>query len=151
VRSASSGRFSFFLIPLNPKFISRSTLILIVSVYGLLVVLGMLVAPEALLQGFGVPAPDKYHLAQHQLMGMPILGLSVIGLMIRNAEPSLGLRAYLAGNATNLIAFTALTAYEIHCPRHPRFDRAPHRQCVAAGPGPGPGVPPDAVEVEVGF
>lgn len=91
---------------------SRSTLILIVSVYGLLVVLGMLVAPEAVLEGFGVPAPDKYHLALHQLMGMPILGLSVIGLMIRNAEPSLGLRAFLAGHATNLIAFTALTAYE---------------------------------------
>ncbi len=91
---------------------SRSTLILVVSVYSLLVVLYMLVAPAAALEAFGVPAPDKYHLALHQLMGMPIPGLSVIGLMIRNAEPSVGLRAYLAGNATNLIGFVALTAYE---------------------------------------
>lgn len=91
---------------------SRSTLILVVSVYGLLVVLGMLVAPAALLQDFGVPAPDKYHLALYQLMGMPILGLSVVGLMIRNAEPSVGLRAFLAGHAVNLIGFVALSAYE---------------------------------------
>ncbi len=90
----------------------RSTLILIVSVYGLLVVLGMLVAPATLLQDFGIPAPDKYHLTLYQLMGMPILGLCVIGLLIRNAEPSLGLRAFLVGHATNLIAFAALTAYE---------------------------------------
>lgn len=90
---------------------SRSTFILIVSVYSLLVVLYMWFVPTAALEGFGVPAPDKYHLALHQLMSMPILGLSVVGLMIRNAEPSVGLRAYLAGNATNLIGFVALTAY----------------------------------------
>jgi hypothetical protein len=91
---------------------SRSTFILIVSVYSLLVVLYMWFIPVAALVGFGVPAPDKYHIAQHQLMSMPILGLSIVGLMIRHAEPSLGLRAYLTGNATNLIGFTALTAYE---------------------------------------
>lgn len=90
---------------------SRSTYILIVSVYSLLVVLAALIAPEALLQTNGVPAPDKYHLALQQLMAMPILGLSVVGLMIRNAEPSVGLRAYLAGNATNLIGFVVLTFY----------------------------------------
>lgn len=90
---------------------SRSTFILIVSVYSLLVVLAALLAPEALLKTNGVPAADKYHLALQQLMAMPILGLSVVGLMIRNAEPSVGLRAYLAGNATNLIGFVALTAY----------------------------------------
>lgn len=91
---------------------SRSTLILIVSIYGLLVVLGMLVAPATLLQDFGIPAPDKYHLALYKLMGMPILGLCVVGLMIRNAEPSLGLRAFLTGQAVNLIGFVALSAYE---------------------------------------
>ena len=90
---------------------SRSTFILIVSVYSLLVVLAALLAPEALLKTNGVPAPDKYHLALQQLMALPILGLSVVGLMVRNAEPSVGLRAYLAGNATNLIGFVALTAY----------------------------------------
>jgi hypothetical protein len=91
---------------------SRSTFILIVSVYSLLVVLYMWFVPAAALEGFGVPAPDKYHLALHQLMSMPILGLSVVGLLIRNAEPSVGLRAYLVGNATNLIGFVALSAYE---------------------------------------
>ena len=91
---------------------SRSTFILLVSVYSLLVVLYMWFVPVAALEGFGLPAPDKYHITQHQLMSMPILGLSIVGLMVRHAAPSVGLRAYLVGNATNLIGFVALSAYE---------------------------------------
>ena len=90
---------------------SRSTFILLVSLYSLLVIMGMLFAPEALLQVYGIPIIDKFHVALYQFLGMPILGLSVIGLMIRNAGPSLGLRAYLIGNAVNLLSFVALSVY----------------------------------------
>lgn len=91
----------------------RSTFILLVSLYGLLIVIGMLVAPEAMLQVYGIPIIDKFHIALYQFLGMPILGLSVIGLLIRNAEPSLGLRAYLTGHATNILCFVALSVYQV--------------------------------------
>lgn len=92
---------------------TRSTFITLVSLYSILIVLGMLIAPQAMLQVYGIPALDKFHIALFQLMGMPILGISVIGLLIRNAESGQGLRAYLAGNAVNLIGFSLLNVYQV--------------------------------------
>ena len=65
---------------------TRATFITLVSLYSILLVLGMLVAPQAMLQVYGIPALDKFHVALFQLMGMPILGISVIGLLVRNVE-----------------------------------------------------------------
>ena len=91
---------------------TRSTFITLVSVYSILLVLGMLIAPQAMLQVYGIPALDKFHIALFQLMGVPILGISVIGLLVRNAQSGQGLRAYLTGNAVNLIGFSLLNVYQ---------------------------------------
>ncbi|MBO0938961.1 hypothetical protein J2I47_20580 [Fibrella sp. HMF5335] len=92
---------------------NRTMFITLVSLYGILIVLGMLIAPQAMLQVYGIPALDKFHIALFQLMGMPILGLNVIGLLIRNAETGQGVRAYMTGQAVNLIGFSLLSIYHV--------------------------------------
>ncbi|MBC7891380.1 MAG: hypothetical protein H7Y12_04130 [Sphingobacteriaceae bacterium] len=92
---------------------SRSTFILVVSLYGLLLSLGMLFAPEPLLQGYGNPVKDTLHVVLFQFLGMSNLGVAIIGLLIRNAEPSLGLRAFLTGQAVTLVGGVALGVYHV--------------------------------------
>lgn len=92
---------------------SRSTFILLASLYGLLLSVGMLFAPEALLQTYGNPVKDTLHIVLFQFLGMSNLAVGIIGLLVRNAEPSLGLRAYLTGSAVNIIGGVALGVYHV--------------------------------------
>jgi len=92
---------------------SRSTFILLISLYGLLLAVGMLFAPVALLAGYGNPRVDNTHIAIFQFLGIATLGLNTVGLMIRNTEPSPGLRAYLAGTTVTLFGGVVLGVYQV--------------------------------------
>lgn len=91
----------------------RSTFILLLSMYGFLLAIGMLFAPVALLAGYGQPRVDNVHIAIFQFLGIANLALNTIGLMVRNAEPSPGLRAYLTGVAVSLFGGVALGVYQV--------------------------------------
>ncbi|MCY7350131.1 MAG: hypothetical protein LH606_05630 [Cytophagaceae bacterium] len=92
---------------------SRSTFILLLSIYGFLLAAGMLFAPAALLAGYGQPRVDNTHVAIFQFLGIANLGLNIIGLLVRNAEPSPGLRAYLAGTTITLFGGVVLGVYHV--------------------------------------
>lgn len=92
---------------------SRPTFILLLSLYGLLLSLGMIFASEALLRGYGTPTTDLLHVALFQFLGISNLGVSVIGLLIRNAESSLGLRAFLTGQAVTILGGVAAGVYHV--------------------------------------
>src|SRR5688572_14059494 len=83
----------------------------IAAIYMGLVGLGLIFAPQAFGVG-AVPAdPSPALIAYLRLWGSPLLGIAVLNLKTRNAEPSAARDAVILGNIVGFAAIAALDMF----------------------------------------
>ena len=103
---------------------SRSLFLLLTGIYGLVLTLAMLFAPEATIRNYGAPAVNLNQIALMQFLGLSTGAIALITLLNRNAPNSYTLRTLLLAQALLLVGGVVLGIYHatvVHVPMNSFF------------------------------
>ena len=98
---------------------SRSLFLLLTGIYGLVLTLAMVFAPEAALQNYGAPSVDLNHISVMQFLGLSTGAIALMTILNRNAPNSYTFRTLLLAQAFLLLSGVALGIYHaivLHVP-----------------------------------
>lgn len=87
---------------------NRSLFLLLTGLYGALLTVATLFAPEAALMNYGVPSVDLSHISVMQFLGLSTGALALLTLLNRNAPNSFGLRSLLLAQAFDILGGVVL-------------------------------------------
>lgn len=103
---------------------SRSLFLLLTGIYGLLLAVAMVFAPEAAIRNYGALEINLNHIAAMQFLGLSTGVIALMTLLNRNAPNSYTLRTLLLAQALLLVSGVALGIYHavvIHVPMNSFF------------------------------
>lgn len=92
---------------------TRQTFILIVSIYGFLLGLSMLLLPSVALSYFAMNPEDTFTLGLMQFFGILHIGHNYMSFMLRKTHDTTVAKAYLLGGAFILFASLGLGLYNV--------------------------------------
>jgi hypothetical protein len=97
---------------------------LLTGIYGLLLALAMVFAPEAAIRNYGAPEVNLNHIAVMQFLGLSTGAIALMTLLNRNASSSDPLRTLLLAQALLLVSGVVLGIYHaivVHVPMNTFF------------------------------
>lgn len=93
---------------------TRQTYILIVSIYGFLLGISMLLLPKMALSYFGMNAEDNFTVGLMQFFGVLHIGHNYMSFMLRKTTDIIVAKAFLLGGAFILFASLGLGLYNVY-------------------------------------
>lgn len=103
---------------------SRSLFLLLTGIYGFLLTLVMVFAPEAAIRNYGAPEVNLNQIALMQFLGLSTGAIALMTLLNRKAPNSYTLRTLLLAQALLLMGGVALGIYHatvVHVPMNSFF------------------------------
>lgn len=103
---------------------SRSLFLLMTGIYGLLLTLAMVFAPEAAIRNYGAPEVSLNQIALMQFLGLSTGAIALMTILNRKAPNSYTLRTLLLAQALLLIGGIVLGIYHatvVHVPMNSFF------------------------------